>query len=419
MNYKENMDLHQEIQNENNIFLDKYNKAKKKIAMKKDNAFENIFADLLMKYKDKGYHNASELKGKTNLFEVSPLLIENNNIISFFKLGDNYKLYSKDFEYVKNLKGQINERIVNDSRSLSKMKSMKSISMTPSLEVNESGKNSIEDQRSKKEIFREIEKIRKEIDNTNNMINNGEANKIFSENNKIKKESNKELMNKTTNSKLQSKSLASTKSSFYNSRSKLKSENTRKNTSVIQENSNLVNNSSILSKVDEESYPELVRMPLTSIKKKHRKVTSSSMFTLMKQEMKLRSSPNITKRKKKYINEVSFNTLVDIDKKKICDEIEAKINRKRFPEVEKIHEKIINNEANNKEIIDYLVEKVGKDRSILEENLKRKIGPTDVMKYIADLKTKVFMVDFNEHFKNFSQKMGVFDISQNNLNKVA
>ena len=419
-NYRQNMEVHKEIRNENNNFLNNFHNANKQIALKKDSAFEIIFSELLMKYKQKGHNAHTDFTNKNNLFETSPLLIENKRIVDYFKLGDNYNLYLKDCQYLKRIKGWTNEIFLNGAKKLSSS-------------AEKVLKNRIEPEKVNlkkipiRQVIKEIEINEQKIKDAEEILEKDELKNIFCEfkENVVKSELPKQNLDKTADSIIRPrvKSLGSTKSGFLKNlhlKVEVKHKSSRKNYSVNEDKSRRINNSSNVSQIEEDTtFPELSRVPLTSIKKKPKKTTATSLFSLMKKEINIKSSPNITKRKKKMLtNEFNFNYFIDEEKKEMKDDIDEKLNNNKNPELERIRDRILSNDASNKEIIDYLVDKVGRDRTILEEGLKKKLGPTDIMKYIADIKSKVAGVDFNESYKNFTAKMGLLDINQHNLAKI-
>jgi hypothetical protein len=77
--------------------------------------FRTTFVDLISNYKKKGY-KVKDLSLKNNLFEPSPLLLENDKIVRYFPLGDNTKCYNKDLKFVNILNSSLNDRIQRDER---------------------------------------------------------------------------------------------------------------------------------------------------------------------------------------------------------------------------------------------------------------------------------------------------------------
>jgi hypothetical protein len=64
------------------------------------NPFENVYHDTLVKYFNKGY-NVHDLRGKMDVFEASPLLVEKNEMVNYFKSLDMRNLKKNDdLEYL-------------------------------------------------------------------------------------------------------------------------------------------------------------------------------------------------------------------------------------------------------------------------------------------------------------------------------
>ncbi len=407
--YRVNLESHKEIKKENDIFLNKYNNAKKKTALKKDNSSENIFSELMLKYKEKGYHNVRDIKQKTNLFEVSPLLLPNNKVLDFYKLGDNYKHYSKDLDYTRKLKKMVNEKFLNDGRVKTVNNKQRFKFEQLKTEPNYSNKMTMKD------IVKEMQLNEDSIKQAINILANKELKTMFSEfnNHSTQTESNSDTHNRTTQDlgKSNLKFLVTSKTINKSHETKKRKQ---KNTDVNKKSLMGITSSYLI----ESEGNDLDGLNHTPIKRKNQSKYSSSLFSLMKDNFK--SNLSVKKQNKKRLNlsEMTISNVIDDEKRKIKDKIEAKINIKKIPELEKIQEKINNKESVNKDIIDYLVDKVGRDRTSIEDGLKKKIGPNDIMKYIADLKSKVLLVDFNESYKNFSSKLGNWDINMNNLAKI-
>jgi hypothetical protein len=376
--------------------------------LKKDNSSENIFSELMLKYKEKGYHNVRDIKQKTNLFEVSPLLLPNNKILDFYKLGDNYKHYSKDLDYTKKLKKMVNEKYLNDGR-------VKTVNFKERFNLAQLlTEPNYPNQKTVKELVKEMHLNKDSIKQAVNILANKELKTIFSEfNHSTQNESISDTYNKTTQDvgKSNSKFLVTSKTINQSNETKKR----KQNTYSLKNKSLMAITSSYL--IDTETN-DLDKLNQTPIKKKNQSKFSSSLFSLVKDNAKSNSSTKKQNRKRLNFSEITISPVMDDEKRKIKDKIEAKINIKRMPELDKIQEKINNKEPVNKDIIDYLVEKGGKDRTIIEDGLKKKIGPNDVMKYIADIKSKVLLVDFNESYKNFTSKLGILDINMNNLAKI-
>jgi hypothetical protein len=122
--YKVNINLYNTLRDENKMFLKKYRIAKifknrNKPEGHVNSGFHTTFADLITKYKEKNY-KITDLSLKNNLFEPSPLLIENNKIIDYSRLGDLSKIYDKDMYFLMKTNNQIYEKPdTRDIRQLS------------------------------------------------------------------------------------------------------------------------------------------------------------------------------------------------------------------------------------------------------------------------------------------------------------
>jgi hypothetical protein len=89
--YHQSVKTYFDLREENHNFANNYKrledlkktKAKKKKTLDEEN-FEFVFKELLYSYNKRGY-NIEELKSEANLFEPSPLLLENNEIMGFYK----------------------------------------------------------------------------------------------------------------------------------------------------------------------------------------------------------------------------------------------------------------------------------------------------------------------------------------------
>ena len=412
-----NMKIHKEKKQENDTFLSKYKISKKKLEVK-NSAFENVFDELIRKYKVKGYHNVQNENNK--LFEVSPLLIENNRIFDLFKLGDNYDIYEKDLTYASKLTNIVNEKIVLESRNLFATQEV----VKPKVEV---VKKKNFQKFSKADLILQIKKNEESIKNTSMIIDKKELKQMFESKDKpLSISLHKEIKGiKLDDKKLITKSILTMRNTF-NETHQL-SPKKRKNSPMADSKKNLNVDENLFQIVE---FPLLEEKNKTSIRDEMRKITNKSVYSF-KKGYAFKDSPRMKKNNnKEYFN--SFFAFTDEEKKKMKEEkekmkeekkkmkeeIESRINFKRSFELDRIHEKINNKDVDNQEIIDYLVNHTGKDKGILEKGLKKKLGPNDIMTYIADLKTKVFSLDVNESYRNFTTKNGNFDINLDNLNKI-
>ena len=415
VNYKNNMVVHKELKIDNSLFLNKYKLSKKILSPNKNNEFENVFADLLIKYVEKGNKNTQDLKVKDNLFELSPLLIDNKKIIDNFILQNNKEIYKKDLDYLKKIKEIVNQRLVNhQERKKINTKQEKIV-------YNDIQPNFAAPTISKKNLIDEIKKNEYNIKLTSEALKNNDLKDLFLEYSKTKTdkfiERNKpveERKKDVAKNKVLAKSLTSTRSTFYESKS-----NNIKNRKCSLENDILQKSKQIdlsLDKIEEEGFPDLFKL------RENYKTNESknlSMFSLMKKSAQRKSLSDIKIQKKPLAKIILSNSTLDDEKKKFKNEIESKIYNKKYYELEKLNEKMSNNlQYDYSEIVDYFVDKAGRDRNIIEEGLKKKLGSNEIFKYFADLKTKVLSVDFNESYKNFTNKMGNLDINQNNLKKI-
>ena len=113
------MIVYNELREENDNFSKSYNLAKTfKFKTKTDkivtaSSFQMTFVDLINKYEEKQY-KVTDLSLKNNLFEPSPLLLENNKIVDYYRFGDNTKIYEKDLKFLVKTNAQINDKAIDN-----------------------------------------------------------------------------------------------------------------------------------------------------------------------------------------------------------------------------------------------------------------------------------------------------------------
>ncbi len=118
---EEKMKYYNKLKEENDNFLAKYKQAKDKVEERRKNSknkatsFEKTFEDLLSKYKEKGY-KTTDLSLKNKLFEPSALLLENNKIVSNYKILQNTETYNKDLSYLQRIGGSMTEKLLTDEK---------------------------------------------------------------------------------------------------------------------------------------------------------------------------------------------------------------------------------------------------------------------------------------------------------------
>ena len=139
-----------------------------------DNAtsFQKSFADLISTYKDKGY-KVSDLSTKNNLFDPTPLLLENDKIVSNFKILQNTKPYLKDLGYLHRIGGTMVEKLFQEGKKNS------SNPIIPKNKDSSVGFELIKHTKTTKELLDEIKANEKYINETNKIIQSNEHKHIF------------------------------------------------------------------------------------------------------------------------------------------------------------------------------------------------------------------------------------------------
>ena len=117
------MKEYKEIREENDNFTEKYNLAKQRNPANAKNeintvsAFQSTFVDLISRYNIKGI-KVPDLSIKNNLFQPSPILMDNDRIVDYYRLGDNQKTYTKDLNFLLKLNTSVNEKMLKDEKKL-------------------------------------------------------------------------------------------------------------------------------------------------------------------------------------------------------------------------------------------------------------------------------------------------------------
>jgi hypothetical protein len=188
--FEKNMENYKSIKEENDYFSYKYENTKNLNIKEKSSEIisgpQETFFDLICKYNEKGY-KIPDLSVKKNLFEPSPLLMEDNKISDFYKLklrnsGDNTSTSShkKDIFFLHNFQLSINERLVSeeDKKEMISNKKAALKSKFSDLQMfNDKSKDGDNDSR----------KIQKDIDKIKSLIEYKLRKKKLKKENKIKK----------------------------------------------------------------------------------------------------------------------------------------------------------------------------------------------------------------------------------------
>ena len=179
--YEANMKVYRELRNDNDNFSYKYRIAKEKNPnfKKTDDTqkFLLTFYDLIAYNKSKGF-KVPNLSLKNKLFEISPLLMDNSNIVRQFPIGDNKKIYEKDLNFLDNLNDVVNEKITRDENKFSYLIDEKSIKNSIKNQKIDENLN-IKNEKTNQELIKEIEVIKEQINKSKSMIDMGEHKKIF------------------------------------------------------------------------------------------------------------------------------------------------------------------------------------------------------------------------------------------------
>jgi hypothetical protein len=164
--YNKNMKEIRELKETNEFLIGRYNVIThpntERSSTKSVRMITTTFEDVISKYKDRGYNFSDESLQK-NMFDASPLILENSRLNNYFKfvkyvtqneLGTNSKInYQRDTSYLEKLVKVLNEKIVIDPDQTGGMVSDDS---------QEKSNRIMENEKFKEEIERENEKLEKE-----------------------------------------------------------------------------------------------------------------------------------------------------------------------------------------------------------------------------------------------------------------
>lgn len=170
------MKYYNKLKEENDNFLSKYKQAKVRVEERRKNSknkatsFEKTFEDLLSKYKEKGY-KITDLSLKNKLFEPSALLLENNKIVSNFKILQNTNTYTKDLSFLQRISGSMTEKLLTDEKLITHKHT--DINTNPLIT------DILIKPTSKKHLLMEIKENEQYIEDAQNFIDSNEFRQIY------------------------------------------------------------------------------------------------------------------------------------------------------------------------------------------------------------------------------------------------
>lgn len=133
------MDIYHEHKAENDKFFKKYRQGKNIISEHKMKRRENeVFGDVHMRYKDKGYE-IDNVEKVGSLFKQTPLLLNENGIMRYYLANKDIKdnINDKNFKFIEKINKTINENLMKDEKDevAYKKKASNSISLNPIVEI--------------------------------------------------------------------------------------------------------------------------------------------------------------------------------------------------------------------------------------------------------------------------------------------
>ena len=380
--YEANMKVYRELRNDNDNFSYKYRIAKEKNPnfKKTDDTqkFQLTFYDLIANYKSKGV-KVPNLSLKNKLFEISPLLMDNSNIVRQFPIGDNKKIYEKDLNFLDNLNDVVNEKITRDENKFSYLIDEKSIKNSIKNQKIDENLN-IKNEKTNQELIKEIEVIKEQINKSKSMIDMGEHKKIFDLKGIIQLIKDIKLWETTQNLFLEKKTITSSGSVVQPSNSVRGVENIR-NLKKNIEIKNSLNKESIQCH-NEKNLPKISfksnRNPNDTGRLRDLSTINSSIYTDKSKTMRNFFSSRVSRISKNQISKIKRSTLNNInndqerEREEILNNIEGAIGTKfkEFEDINCVYDKIIGKDDVKNIIVDYYV-KNGKDRDLIEENFNK------------------------------------------------
>jgi hypothetical protein len=338
-----------------------------------------IFYDLLSNYRERNYIIPDI---NINLFDPSPLLMDNNRIVDFAKVSNDIRSYDKSLIYLEKLNQFTQERLAVENRIMP----------------------------TKDRI-----KVKRSISHDYNPINsNTEGNNI-----KHRKEECKDIKDTITLEKNPSLTLRKD-SNFISNNEKPHifnefSRNINRKTSLIQY---------LDSKSTEQNPVETNKL---RVLKSETKQSFSSIDALKKFKTNLsRNFPKNLITEKKPVSPILVrrNSLINpefniqFQKKSIQKDIEDKIKSHVNHDLESIYESSKNKDHDYQKTVDYLIKTTGKNRTVYIEGLKTKLDPNENIKTIFDTKNLVNNCNLNEIHRNFVSKLGSLEINKGFLNNI-
>lgn len=404
------------LNEENTNFSSRYTKVKKKteILEKKNNLIEHnraTFSEIISKYTQKGY-KIPDLSVKNNLFEPSPLLMENTSLNNFYKLHSKNIANSKEIQFLQNLGNTVNSKVSNQDEDENENK----------FDLNKYCSIHLKTLKKKSNSKENLEKTVKEHTETNESLK-----RIINENNL--KESF-DLFNTNINNKYDNQKLRKHLTGKINLRSCLKKKALElENLNLTYESDNkqsIYTKRTITSQTSNIFYPTVQTMAETP---KHNLVVVDNaklidkQLSINKRNTKLTSKPtlkagNVVSYKKQISKMESFKSNENFKEDKSMSLVSPKKLIAKQNELDNIYERINSKEYNAADlenILSYLKSNTNKDYKRYEG---RKWSIKDLLHSISEVKEKVSLTDFEESYNNFAIKLGEIRIKKDELKKI-
>ena len=336
-----------QLREENDRFLNKYKIAKtfklknKTVEGLPISSFQITFADLINKYNKKNY-KVSDLSLKNNLFQPSPLLMENNKIVDYYRFGNLCEIYDKDLNFLNKTTAQLFEK--SEKEGIKKTNFKTRMAKTSSNFENDLKSNKI----SKAEYFTSIK---------TNLLHINRASQLLEGNNM------KELFEEINSDTIKPKE--------------------------IQLNRDIMNGKSVPKKPKRIRIKKPVFLPNVTVGNKktndieatrNKEMTHNSILTTDNTFQKdyLLTTSTIDRKSNFMMRETDY-VIIDredekhLTKDQIYDDINNKIDEKlkKIRNLETTYDRVINEREPSKTIFDYYEKEFGKEKKIIEDNFHK------------------------------------------------
>jgi len=356
--------------------------------------------DLITKYKQKNY-KVRDLSLKNNLFEPSPLLMENNKIVDEYRFGDNAKIYMKDLKFVMKTTNQLYDN-KSDLEELKDKMSSRDIKAYQKLDEAEKSK-------TKLEYLDNIKATKQYIRQSTIMIQDNEFKTLFDESkSNALKPSTQKINNFTSRNSPKPKRQRVKKPVFL---------------PVVKYNKKLLDNSkeeltqnSILTTENSTVYTNTITSMGSEKKQNRTRTTTVYTNTTPGNDKKLTNRTILVKENDLALSENEEENV----KKKIVEDINNRIEEKysKIRNLENTFDKVVSEREPVNTILNYYEKELGKDRKHIEDSLNRKLEPSDIMKFIQELKNKVNSLDLYETYEKFASRYGNIIVNSDDFNKI-